>query len=80
LIADLLLRQLHRTQRELDDEELDSGDDEGRMDRVGVGEEADLDGRPEDEVRLMDAALGRHAIPYGSDGEVSHLITFVMHY
>ena len=63
---------MRRKQRELDDEELDSGDDEGRMDRVGIDEDADLEGRPEDEVRLMDAALGRHAIPNGSDGEVSH--------
>lgn len=57
--------------RQLDDEELDSGDDMDRTDRV-----ADEEGEPEQEYRAvervtMDLELPRQAIPEPSDGEVS---------
>ena len=54
--------------RQLDDEELDSGDDEGRHDREAqYGEEA------EDQVveqSTMELEFGKHGIPEPSDGEV----------
>ncbi|KAL8714278.1 MAG: hypothetical protein Q9225_006608 [Loekoesia sp. 1 TL-2023] len=61
--------------RKLDDEELDSGDDEGRRDRL---EDGDMDGYGNDEeeqgeVRsqnVADIRLPRHPIPCPSDGEL----------
>ena len=57
--------------RKLDDEELDSGDDEGRHDREGDG----ADGENQEELQdsnanVMDANIGRHPDPRPSDGEV----------
>ena len=64
-----------RGRRKLDDEELDSGDDEDRNDRV---EEDGIDGYEDQErtmvesqTNVLDLSLGRHGIPQGSDGEVS---------
>ncbi|KAI9842998.1 MAG: hypothetical protein M1838_002900 [Thelocarpon superellum] len=65
--------------RHLDDEELDSGDDEGRPDRTadaaddGEGE-ADADEMEEDH-NIMDLKFGIHAVPEGSDGE-TYLLKF----
>ena len=60
--------------RKLDDEELDSGDDENRNDRMEDGLEGyDDDGygqEPKTQTVLA-LKLGRHKIPRGSDGEVS---------
>jgi RNA polymerase-associated protein LEO1 len=50
----------------LDDEELDSGDDLGRKDRL-----EDSDQEVEQRViNTVDISLGRHNLPHGSDGEV----------
>lgn len=62
--------------RRLDDEELDSGDDEGRQDRIEGGE---MDGYGEQEEAisenrqrtLLDVDLSRHPVPDPSDCEVS---------
>lgn len=55
--------------RKLDDAELDSGDDEGRLDRAE--EEYDEPGtKIEREENILDIDIGRHAIPQPSDGEV----------
>lgn len=56
--------------RKLDDEELDSGDDEDRNDRMedGYGDEAAAP-VPRN-VNVLTADLGRHAGPRPSDGEV----------
>jgi len=57
--------------RRLDDEDLDSGDDEGRQDRMdedmdGYGEEVET----QHSVTMADIELGRHPIPHGNDNEV----------
>lgn len=56
--------------RKLDDEDLDSGDDDGRHDRLenGYGEDEEQ-GEPHEE-NVADVRLPRHAIPRPSDGEV----------
>ncbi|KAL8803455.1 MAG: hypothetical protein Q9182_003152 [Xanthomendoza sp. 2 TL-2023] len=56
--------------RKLDDEDLDSGDDEGRHDRLedGYGEDEEQ-GEPHEE-NVADVRLPRHAIPRPSDGEL----------
>lgn len=51
----------------LDDEELDSGDDEARNDRVASEAPAEMETR-EDVIEYPD--LMRHALPEPSDGEV----------
>ncbi|KAL8736304.1 MAG: hypothetical protein Q9166_000459 [cf. Caloplaca sp. 2 TL-2023] len=57
--------------RRLDDKDLDSGDDEGRRDRLENGyaddDQEQGDGREEN---VADVRLGRHAIPRPSDGEM----------
>jgi len=57
--------------RQLDDAELDSGDDEGRPDRApqynDYGEELQQE---EVEDVVLDIELGRHPIPESSDGEL----------
>lgn len=55
----------------MDDEDLDSGDDEGRGDRIQ--DEEDARGAEEEQVEqaIMEAALGRQPVPEPSDGEVS---------
>ncbi|KAI4245420.1 MAG: hypothetical protein L6R40_002480 [Gallowayella cf. fulva] len=56
--------------RKLDDEDLDSGDDDGRHDRLenGYGEDEEQ-GEPHEE-NVADVRLPRHAIPRPSDGEL----------
>jgi len=54
--------------RELSDEELDSGDDEGRSDREPEREEIDyVSGR---DARVLDQTIWRHPLPKPADGEV----------
>ncbi|ORY13684.1 Leo1-like protein-domain-containing protein [Clohesyomyces aquaticus] len=56
--------------RELDDEDLDSGDDEGRADRV-QGDSGAQDIEEEQQTfNFMDADIARHAVPEPSDGEL----------
>lgn len=55
-------------QRKLDDEELDSGDDEGRADRARAADAAE-EGEPQT-FAFMDADLARHAIPEPTDREL----------
>ncbi|MCJ1435035.1 hypothetical protein MMC27_004405 [Xylographa pallens] len=59
------------TKRKLDDEELDSGDDENRNDRME--EEANGSGAEEMEtqksVQVADFSIGRHGYPRSTDGE-----------
>ena len=68
---------LEQKRRKLDDEELDSGDDEGRLDR-----EKGLDGNEPEELHennanVMDSSIGRHPNPDPSDGEVRLLSIIV---
>ena len=58
--------------RNLDDDELDSGDDEGRRDRVEDGADGDAsgDGLYERRENILKASIGRNAGPRPSDGEV----------
>jgi len=59
--------------RQLDDEELDSGDDEGRHDREAqYGEEAE---EQVVEQSTMELEFGKHGIPEPSDGEVCFVTT-----
>jgi hypothetical protein len=65
-----LLTILSTPRRELDDRDLDSGDDDGRLDRRGneaVEEEQEMQ---EQEKIVMDLDLPRQAGPEPSDGEV----------
>lgn len=60
-----------RPLRKLDDEELDSGDDEDRNDRIEDDADGDMDmGIEGHSANIMDVKLGRHAVPDPSDGEV----------
>lgn len=58
-----------RTHRTLNDEQLDSGDDEGRYDRFEdrMDEAEDEFG---DTVNILDVGLARAPVPAASDGEV----------
>ena len=57
--------------RQLDDAELDSGDDEGRVHRAQLEDyERDEEDAPRRELNVRETSIGRHAIPRGSDGEV----------
>ena len=58
--------------RKLDDEELDSEDDEDRFDHA-VGDNGDV-GMEERAETVLDVKLGRHAVPRPSDGQVCSLI------
>ena len=63
-----------RPLRKLDDEELDSGDDEDRNDRLMDDADGDIDmGIEGHSANIMDVKLGRHAVPDPSDGEVTKL-------
>ena len=58
--------------RKLNDSELDSGDDEGMLDRVndginGHGKEQETYDRL---ANILDISIGRHPVPQPSDGEV----------
>ncbi|KAI4144649.1 MAG: hypothetical protein L6R39_004095 [Caloplaca ligustica] len=60
--------------RKLDDQDLDSGDDEGRRDRLddgvdGYGDDEDEQGETRS-MNVADVRLGRHPIPRPSDGEL----------
>ncbi|KAL8997247.1 MAG: hypothetical protein Q9169_003440 [Polycauliona sp. 2 TL-2023] len=56
--------------RELDDEDLDSGDDDGRHDRLqGYSHEDDAQGETREE-NVEDIRLPRHPIPRPTDGEL----------
>lgn len=63
----------YRKPRQLDDEELDSGDDEGRNDRLADDDEMAVDDgqQPLEELMFMDVEFGRHPVPEPSDGEAS---------
>ncbi|KAF1930959.1 uncharacterized protein M421DRAFT_418442 [Didymella exigua CBS 183.55] len=54
-------------QRQLDDEELDSGDDEGRADRAPALVEYEQE---QQTLSFMETDIARHAIPEPSDGEL----------
>jgi RNA polymerase-associated protein LEO1 len=56
-------------ERKLDDEELDSGDDENRADRVRAPEAVEEESE-QHTFAVMDADIARHAIPEPSDGEL----------
>ena len=56
--------------RQLDDEELDSGDDADRMDRVG--DEPEQEYMTQEKV-TMDLEIPRQPIPEPTDGEVCML-------
>lgn len=60
-----------RDHRTLDDERLDSGDDEGRSDRREDRMDEGLDQEDIDEtVNILDVSLARAPVPATSDGEV----------
>ena len=62
-------------QRKLSDEELDSGDDEDRNDRVEDGADKAL--KEPELANVLAASIGRHADPKPSDNEVTSLpLTF----
>ena len=57
--------------RDLDDEEIDSGDDEERRDRLEDGDgDANGEGVYERRENILKASIGRNAGPRPSDGEV----------
>ena len=57
--------------RKLDDEELDSGDDEDRYDRTRDGVDGNDEGALQDNnANVMVSNIGRHPDPRPSDGEV----------
>jgi len=56
--------------RELDDAELDSGDDEGRLDRMGEAENGEPEETAQQQVTVMEMEIPRQAGPEPSDGEV----------
>ena len=58
--------------RKLDDEELDSGDDEGRRDReeIGAVEDNEEGQLQETNKNVLGTNIGRHPDPNPSDGEV----------
>lgn len=57
--------------RHLDDEELDSGDDEGREDRIGDEEQGGEHQMEERTKQIQAVELPRMPVPEPSDGEVS---------
>lgn len=59
--------------RQLDDEELDSGDDEDRMDRVGDEQEQEQEYVTMDKI-TMDLEIPRQPNPEPSDGEVCYAL------
>lgn len=60
-------------QRKLDDNELDSGDDEGRWDRRGSPMDEDA-AKYSETLNIMDLNLGRTTEPESTDGQVSLLL------
>lgn len=60
-----------RAHRALDDEQLDSGDDENRFDRREDRMDEAADGEDYGEtVNIMDVGLARAPVPATNDGEV----------
>lgn len=59
--------------RKLSDEDLDSGDDQGRNDRVEDHQSETKEATHIREENVIDVSIGRHAIPQPCDGEVSSL-------
>lgn len=57
--------------RELDDEELDSGDDEKRSDRAPKSEDDENKPLIETETAFVEKTIARHQIPKPSDGELN---------
>ncbi|KAF2866797.1 Leo1-like protein-domain-containing protein [Massariosphaeria phaeospora] len=55
--------------RKLDDEDLDSGDDEGRADRVEAAEDDSVE-QEQLTYNYQEAEIARHAVPEPSDGEL----------
>ena len=62
----------HR-RRHVDDRELDSGDDEGRTDRVPEADEEDQPEMLAQERLIIDLEIPRQPLPEPSDGEVLSL-------
>jgi RNA polymerase-associated protein LEO1 len=65
----MLIQDLH-SRRQLDDEDLDSGDDLERSDRI---QREAQEAEPEtvtDDYNVIDVDFPRHPIPEPSDGEV----------
>lgn len=60
-------------QRKLDDEQLDSGDDEGRWDRRGSPMDEDA-AEYSETLNIMDLNLGRTTEPESTDGHVGALL------
>ncbi|KAF2089089.1 hypothetical protein K490DRAFT_72718 [Saccharata proteae CBS 121410] len=58
------------THRELDDEDLDSGDDLGRNDRVVSAQAEEVEEQEQVELAVSDLSLARHAVPDPSDNEL----------
>lgn len=60
------------SKRQLDDEELDSGDDEGRDDRLADEAQAEQDQQETvgQDLAILEVELPRQAGPQPSDGEV----------
>ena len=71
-LTDLSTDSVSNKRRKLNDAALDSGDDDGRLDRVKDG----INGyRKEEETydrlaNILDISIGRHPVPQPSDGEV----------
>lgn len=57
----------HPRQRKLDDEDLDSGDDEDRGDRAPAATQETYE---EQSFNFMEPEIARHAVPEPSDGEL----------
>jgi RNA polymerase-associated protein LEO1 len=64
--------------RQLSDEDLDSGDDEGRNDRVDDKMDGVDVGDSDRHAFVMDVDIGRHDVPRPSDGQVS--LIFIIEY
>ncbi|PBP18655.1 hypothetical protein BUE80_DR010550 [Diplocarpon rosae] len=59
--------------RELSDHELDSGDDEERMDRAPRAEAEEVDLEDSRDARVLETTVWRHPIPKPADGEYNAL-------
>ena len=61
--------------RYLSDEELDSGDDEGRRDRAQSEDAAEEDGNDSRVRRILEASIARHTLPKPIDGQARELLS-----
>lgn len=66
----LTIHSTSRAPRTLDDEQLDSGDDEGRYDRMEDRMDYEDGGEFRETVNIMDLSLGRAPEPVSTNGEV----------